>query len=403
MSEVQQHTELSIIASDNVKAIVLQAPNVYAENITSKDNCIGAGSKLLARINAEGMTDELDQLAASYIVKSRKTVTKMNEKRSPLTKLFDQMRAQFTALENTIDPSKAGTVAYQLQLKRNEFARKKLAEEEARKREEQAKLQAEQIRNNYSEACKAAYNELFYILLAEEQEKIATLFSNVTLHNYEQSLKYLQDLQCDNFEYVMASRGYKAQAPAVPEGIAPAEASQIRNYAVATQKSLLAERFKKEMQAAKQKYIDFMPAKKAELEKAAAEGNNGVTNIDNAVKQEIETECKQNEQAQAAADKAKAVQSEMGNLFDQQAAATTATPAAYTPKSSVKKKIVPLNAEAFPEIFALWWGAEGCKMSVEDLSKMFKKQITFCEKLANKEGTMITSENIEYQDDVTAK
>lgn len=49
---------------------------------------------------------ELDKEAALFIEKARKTVKKMNEKRSPVTKLFDDIRREFTVIENAIDPPK---------------------------------------------------------------------------------------------------------------------------------------------------------------------------------------------------------------------------------------------------------------------------------------------------------
>ena len=76
------------------------------------------------------MTDELDKTAATYLERTRRTVKAMTELRSPVTKLFDQVRKEFTTLENDIDPTKAGTVPYQLQQLRNMYAAKKRAEEE---------------------------------------------------------------------------------------------------------------------------------------------------------------------------------------------------------------------------------------------------------------------------------
>jgi len=61
-----------------------------------------------------------------------------------------------------------------------------------------------------------------------------------------------------------------------------------------------------------------------------------------------------------------------------------------------------MNVEAFPEIITMWWTKEGCNLSIEELTKMFKKQITFCEKCA-KDGELIQSEHIYYEDEVKAK
>jgi hypothetical protein len=120
-----------------------------------------------------------------------------------------------------------------------------------------------------------------------------------------------------------------------------------------------------------------------------------------AEEQRKEAERKQREVAEI-----KKQQAEMGSLFDQQAvASTTPVVEGYKPKTSVKQKLVPLAPEAFTEIFAMWWSGEGCKMTVEELSKVFKKQITYCEKLANSKTNpvLIKSELISYEDDVRAK
>ena len=57
------------------------------------------------------------------------------------------------------------------------------------------------------------------------------------------------------------------------------------------------------------------------------------------------------------------------------------------------------------QIVSTWWAKEGQEMSVEELSKVFKKQLSFCEKLANDKANpvFINSEHILYEDDVKAK
>ncbi len=63
---------------------------------------------LLAEIQQHGMSDELDKRCAEFIFQSKRTITKMNERRAPLPKLFDQITFEFTGMENSIDPSKKG-------------------------------------------------------------------------------------------------------------------------------------------------------------------------------------------------------------------------------------------------------------------------------------------------------
>lgn len=140
-------SELAIIKQENIQTIVSAAPQSYSDNKLSCERCISAGQSILNTITASGgMTDELDKEAALFIEKARKTVKKMNEKRSPVTKLFDDIRREFTVIENAIDPTKADTIPYKLQQYRNQYAAKKRAEEEKRRQEEYKRQQAEQAR-----------------------------------------------------------------------------------------------------------------------------------------------------------------------------------------------------------------------------------------------------------------
>ena len=92
---------------------------------------------------------------------------------------------------------------------------------------------------------------------------------------------------------------------------------------------------------------------------------------------------------------------EVGGLFDN-AAASVPT---YQPKTVVKKKVNPLNVEAFPTLIAFWWEGEGKHKTVEELAKMFKPMITYCEKRANDKANpeFIRDEHIEYVDEIKAK
>ena len=89
---------------------------------------------------------------------------------------------------------------------------------------------------------------------------------------------------------------------------------------------------------------------------------------------------------------------EMTSLFNQQA-----TVSDYQPKTKVTKRIQLLNPEGIMPIISLWWSKEGCTLPMDELAKIFKKQITFCEKLANKDGVFVNDESVEYVDEVKAK
>lgn len=89
----------------------------------------------------------------------------------------------------------------------------------------------------------------------------------------------------------------------------------------------------------------------------------------------------------------------MAGLFEGQAIAA----AGPSTKAKVTKKIHLLDPEGILPVISMWWSHEGKNMTAEELMKKFKSQITFCEKLANKDGVTIKSEFVEYVDEVKVK
>ena len=136
------------------------------------------------------MSDELDQRCAAYLEKSRKTVKLMNEQRSPITKMFDQIRTEFTGMENSIDPNKTGNVPNQIQSFRNQFAAKKREEEEKRRREEAMKLQKQQALTKYETDVEDDFRQLFSRYITQRINELTTLNTSLTLENFDtQSVK----------------------------------------------------------------------------------------------------------------------------------------------------------------------------------------------------------------------
>ena len=72
-------------------------------------------------------------------------------------------------------------------------------------------------------------------------------------------------------------------------------------------------------------------------------------------------------------------------------------------KAKIKKKIQVTNPQGFMQVYQMWFMREGINMSMEDLEKIHKKMISYCEKTANKDGERIQSAFVKYVDDITAK
>lgn len=399
------NTDLAIIRKENIDVIVSSAPTAYNENTVSHDRCIDAGKSLLARMQ-QGMTDELDQEAATFIEKARKTVAKMKDKRSSLTKLFDEIRTTFTGMENDIDGTKSGTVPFLIQQERNRYAAKKREEELARQREEMRKQQRAQAGIKYRSECDADYMRQLHSQLNFYIDGLRGLFADVTLDNYAQRKTDIENFDINFPEDFLQT--IRSAAPLPAAGLVSEEDLQnIRTASLNAIMRTFRDEFKRSLSEEKFHIImNLLPSKKQELERAAKASAEEAERIRQQMKEREEAEAKRLEQERMERElkqrmeaDMKAKQEAMGDLFDQ---ASVSTPT-YQPKTSVKKKLVPLNVEAFPEIFSLWWMKEGCSLSVDELTKMFKKQITLCEKCANKDGEFIQSEHIYYEDEVKAK
>lgn len=397
--------ELTIIKSENIQTIVQMTPENHRANVESHDKCISYGQQLLARIMQQGMTDELDQQAAKYIEAARKTVAKMNDKRSPLTKLFDQIRSEFTRLEGEIDPSKTGTVPNQLQQLRNRFAAQKREEEERRHREEMMRQQIEQAVTQFRYDLEKDWRYQLGTHIQQQCNDMSRLLASVTLDNF-----IIVEEQFKKWDMTFPKFTVNVTKPfLVPEPEHNAIMTDVWN----TLKPGFTQQYAEELAKYRDSCLDRLPSKKQELERAAQASAEEAERIrremeerDRAEAARQEAERKEAERKEREAAELKKQQTEMGSLFDQQAvAATTPVVEGYKPKTSVKQKLVPLAPEAFTEIFAMWWSGEGCKMTVEELTKVFKKQITYCEKLANSKTNpvQIKSELISYEDDVRAK
>lgn len=394
--------DLAIVKQENIQTIVSAAPQSYKDNQLSRENCEAAGQAILDAIVQGGMTDELDQQAAQYIEKARKTVKKMNERRSPVTKLFDDIRKEFTVMENAIDPTKTDTIPYKLQQFRNQFAAKKRAEEEERRRKEYERQQAEAARTKMRQDIEDDFKQQFQSLVNRDCNALSAIDNAVTLDNYEASFKQVKDYSTElpaDFLYNLHT------LIRIPAGIT---VDEIRKAEIET-KERLAKQFKEqyefEIDSTKQYIIDRLPSKKTNLERMAQASADEAARIKaemearqrkEAEEQEAERSRKEEEEKQKA--EMARQQAEMESLFGQQAVVSSG----YQPKVKVAQKINLLNPEGIMPILSMWWSKEGCQLTVEELSKMFKKQIAFCERLA-KDGTFIENESVCYIDDIKAK
>lgn len=398
-----------VIRQQDIDLIGTSLPEAYAQGVQSHDKCLSVGQQLLAEVQQVGMNDEIDQKIAKYINASKATVKKVNDLRSPATKLFDQFKKVFTTMEADIDPTKAGSIPNQLQQVRNQYAAKKLEEENRRRQEEARRQQHDRDLQQYRADCEEELRRAFSLYLNNNVNRITEVFGKVTLENFTDSERVIKNYPTelpDAWDQMLTSL-VRLPVTCTREELEEARAA-VRTSLMVQFK----ENYRKGIEEARDDYGLRLPSKKKELETIAKH------EADNAAEAErLKAEMKAREEAEAAAReaelrtkeeeerKAKEAQdamSEMGGLFDE----AKSSVAAYQPKTSVKKKINLLEKEGILPIIGLWVkdAMADPKVTIDDIAKEFKKQITYAEKLANNASPVfIQNEFVEYVDEVKAK
>lgn len=397
---------LPILRQENVQLIVQSAPEAYQSNSASSLRCSDYGKSLLAEIERSGMTDELDRRCADYIEKARRTLKAMNERRTPFTKLFDQIRSEFTGLENAVDPAKKDTVPYRIQQARNAFAARRREEAERARQEEMRRQQRQQALDRYTQEAEDDYRRQFDGMVSSVINDLTSLNQSLTLENFEEVSGRIK-----NFNATLGNEWFQScQSHAhKPFEVSDAEAIDIRQAILNRLSRQFKEQFANEVGEYRDTIADALPSKKRELERMARADAEEKARLktelqarEAAEARRLDEQRRQQAQAQVAEKEARQTAGEIGGLFDQ---AAIAAPAAYQPKTAVRKRIVASSADGILAIVSLWWSREGKDLPLDDLCRIFKKQIAFCEKLANDKSSpeIISSPCVSYEEEVKAR
>ena len=394
---------LTIFEPRNVQTLAELAPQSYRDNQLSHTRCLEVGNQLLARVKQEGMSDALDMEIAKFIEKAKITVKKMNGKRTPVTQLFDQIRKVYTSMENDVDPSKANSIPNQLQAYRNAFAKKKHEEEERRRREEAARQAKENAKVRYRAEVEDDYVKQFNALVNKSINELTDMDKLLTLDNYEIIYDGVKEYICELPEtwcQTVISGAYR------PSELTPEECRAIQANVMAGLVNRFKEQFPFEVQSTRDDILDRLPSKKKELERIAKSSAEEAAKIKAAMEAKEreeaarkEAERKEREKTEATAAQLAAQKQEMDGLFGMPVAA----PASYQPKTQVKKKVVVETADDIMKVVAFWWSQVGCTLTMEELCKEFKKQITYANTAANSKDAPMFISDVNYVDDVKAK
>lgn len=397
---------LPILRQENVQMIVQSAPDAYNTNSLSSMRCSDYGKNLLAEIQQHGMSDDLDKRCAEYIDKAKRTLKAMNERRVPFTKLFDHIRSEFTGMENAIDPTKKDTVPFLIQQARNTYAAKKREEAERARQEEMRRQQHEKAIKDYQLAAEDDYRRQFDGKITADINTLTSLNQSLTIENFEEVSGQIKAFNVTlGNEWFQHCQSYAHK----PFEISDAEAIDIRQSTLNRLSKQFKEQYASEVGDYRDTIADALPSKKRELERMAKANAEEQARMkaelearEAAEARRLDEERKRKEEENLAAKKAQQTANEMDGLFGQNA---VATPVGYQPKTAVRQRIVTDTPDGILAVVSMWWSKEGRFLTMEELAQIFKKQIAFCEKLANDKDNpeLISSPFVRYEEEVKAK
>lgn len=396
--------ENQLIRQNEIGEISQIALDAIAKNQNSSKSCIDYGNRLLA-IAEQGMNDDVDKSLENYIDKTRKTVALMNDRRKPVTQLFDRIRSGFTQLETAIDLKVAGTPANKAQKLRDQYARKKYEEEERRRREAERMAQVERDKASYLEACEKEIYGFFNQRTNQAINRLISLNSSLTYSNFDEVSAQIDSFDC-KFP-VKDISGYTFGVM-LPSSLSMEEVKAIQKKAL-DKGFALSEQYEFDVQSQKNSIMQLLPSKYNELQaierqkkvdaQVAAVREAEMKRKEKEEQERKEKERKAEEERKKQEEELKKSQESVESLFAT-AASTVSVP---QKKVKVKKMVRVRNPKGYADLFNYWWIGEGQYLTKEELEKVFKKQIAFAEKAANQKNDFIKSDNIEYVDEIKAK
>lgn len=394
-----------LIKVEEFTSLMKSAPDALGKNQKSIANCNSAGQAILDTIQGEGMTDELDAKAAEYLKKVNVTITNMKNRRAPVTQLFDRIRSIFTTDEKAIDPKDKSTIPGKIAAERDKYAALKREEERRKQQEMQRQANIEKEKGTYRLAIEQAINTHMSSYFAEQQKNLSHIWESITLATFELKEKSIRGWSTlyprehfDTFNQDITTYYLDVQTKA-----------NIKAEILSNKYSAFSQQYKFDMEDLRQSFIDRLSSKKQELieeeelrkkdaEAAAkAETERKQREEEERKQRELEIQQKEHEQQQKAESSIQSAQ--MNSLFATAAASVTTR----TSKAKVTERIKILHPAGFLEIYQMWWINEGQNLTIEELEKIHKKMISFCEKKANSDDEMkIKSKYIRYEEEVKA-
>lgn len=402
-----------LIKVEETKKILSTAVNVLETNKTSLTNCTNAGKSIYDTIQSLGgiTSKELDDIAAAFIEKTKKTITNMNDRRKPITQILTALAKEFTSCESAIDPKTAGSYAFLLQQYRNKYAEEQLRLQRIEQEKKERELKKQTETSEFKRICKNYIIKWYSEWSTTKVNEVTRIYSLMTIDNRKETERQLRNFPiCGPTTIETTFSASNVYDPMVIIHLLTAEEKTNILHSARTETMPQCEKEAIEKISSEvTNCLDKIPSRFQELEEIdklekhnAAEAQKLKDQA--AAREQAELLKKQKKEAVAVsqaetATKIESSSSAMESLFESAANVSVPTPVA----AKIEQKIKIVHAAGILEVFQMWWLNEGQTLPIDELEKMMKKQITFCEKKANKENIKITSKFVTYVDSVTAK
>ena len=396
------NTDIAIIPIEGALEIFQQAPLVLKQNQESSAKALAAGSALLNTIQAEGMSDALDEACNDYLVKLKKSLVLMNDRRKPITQIMDEFKKYFTSEEAKLDPK--GEIYSTIQTYRNKYAEKKANDAAEQRRLIEIKAKKDQALVILKADIEANIIKCFDLYASESKTRLSTNFEKVTLENYEKACEYFSkpvtappmstlELRIDEGKYSLGNISFNEYTEL---------RKQIFTGAIYVNH---ATSFDLQLDEYRVSLLDKLPSKKAQLEEIAEAEKNNAEEAARLKEQQAqhaaaeqarlkeENDKKEREAATLAeANKQSAITT---SLFEASAEMAEVMPEARPVRESYNIEVV--KPAGWFLIVSFYFEKEGNGKTQPELEKKTLLQMkTFCEKWAVKSDTKIESPLLRY-------
>ena len=387
-----------LIKVETFKVVIDSAPAALTSNQLSVSKAVEVGEALLAKANV-GMSEEVDVELNNFLVKARKTLELMKERRTPITKLFDDVRSAFTGLEGSLDPKAKDGIYLKIQTVRNAWATKKAEEEANRRREAERKLNIEKERIAIQTTCESQLTQYFIGYMEAQQNALVSIFESINLQAFEGGKQMVETFpEAYSFAHFEAFK-----LSFYPSFHTEAEIKNIVTNVKAGKFVAFGKEYKEGVREKKDYLILRLPAKKAELEAIAKAGAEEYIRLQAESEKrrvaEAERSAKESADKKALAGRQAETNKQVmtaNSLFDMEAASVQS---ASTAQVREGYEIELLHPSGYQQICAFYFEKEGLKETLEKLEKKTLGSMkTFCEKWAKDRDEKIISPYLRYKE-----